>query len=64
MERQVLLFIDEDHLKAQFLKGLFRYLIVYLCMTPDDRVKKNWGKVVFTMSYDVLKNKHKNILNP
>lgn len=49
-------------MKQQFLKSLFRYLLVYLSLSEDNRVRQNWQKVIFTIPYIQLKSNHDFIL--
>ena len=60
---QVLMRLKEEELRGQFLKGLFRYLLLYLSMSTDPRAKAHWLNGVFALPYDSLRNQHKNILS-
>lgn len=62
-ETKVLLDLKGEGLKSHFLKGLFKYLLMYLCMSDQQKVKDGWVKEAFTTSHEVMKRRHKNILN-
>ena len=63
LEVDLLLTLEEEQVRERFLKGLFRYLLVYLSLSEDSRVRENWEKVIFTIPFMTLRSNHIFILS-
>lgn len=62
LEDQLLLIIKEEDLKDQFLKGMFRHLLTYLCCCESDDVRAKWDHGLFDMPYESVRRNYPNIL--
>ena len=54
--------VQNQDFKDQFFKGIFKYLVSYLCVCDDERVRNKWELGLFDITYPTLKNKYPNIL--
>lgn len=54
--------MQQEDFKDQFFIGIFKYLVMYLCVCADEKVRNTWELGLFDIPYLILKNKYPNIL--
>lgn len=65
LEAKIFQMVSEEDFKDQFCKGIFKYLISYLCVCDNEKIKKikdRWEFGLFDTPYQVFRLKYPNIL--
>lgn len=53
--------ISGEELKDQFLKGMFKQLLIYLCVCDSERIRERWELGIFEYSYETMRRTYPNI---
>lgn len=63
-EAKLLAIIERDELKDQFLKGLFKHLLTYLCVCDSEQIRSRWELGIFDCSCDAIRRSYPSITSP
>lgn len=61
LEDKILEIIQGDDLRDQFLKGMYKHLLTYLCICDIEEIRLRWELGLFDLPYESVKRMYPNI---